>query len=312
MSQTQAPKLAVLTTEEPNFLDQVVARTLEAVQRAAPAVQPMELRSFDELERWAERVCRSKMVPRDYQLSDKNQEAATNIILAVQLGSELGLRPMQSLQNIAVINGRPTVWGDAMMALCMTHPLWGGAEERIDGSGENATAVCTVIRRGMPPVVRTFSVQDAITAKLWGKRGYDGKDTPWITNPMRMLQMRARGFALRDAFPDKLKGLVSAEEASDYDMGQSGFSAAPPVIPQPTTPAEKPKWMQIVDAFAAVQTAEDYYGVIDEHGERIAWLKTNKPDVFAQVDAARKSAADRMTDTPVAEAPAAQDDEVVG
>jgi hypothetical protein len=31
-----------------------------------------------------------------------------------------------------------------------------------------------------------------------------------------MLQMRARGFALRDAFPDVLRGLVTAEEAQDY------------------------------------------------------------------------------------------------
>jgi hypothetical protein len=32
-----------------------------------------------------------------------------------------------------------------------------------------------------------------------------------------MLQMRARGFALRDAFPDALKGLISVEEAGDYE-----------------------------------------------------------------------------------------------
>jgi hypothetical protein len=31
-----------------------------------------------------------------------------------------------------------------------------------------------------------------------------------------MLAMRARGFALRDAFPDVLKGLITAEEAQDY------------------------------------------------------------------------------------------------
>ncbi len=46
-----------------------------------------------------------------------------------------------------------------------------------------------------------FSVGDAVVAKLWGKRGYNGKDTPWITNPKRMLKMRARGFGLRDASP---------------------------------------------------------------------------------------------------------------
>jgi hypothetical protein len=36
-----------------------------------------------------------------------------------------------------------------------------------------------------------------------------------------MLQMRARGFALRDAFPDVLRGLISAEEAEDIPTGKT-------------------------------------------------------------------------------------------
>jgi hypothetical protein len=55
-----------------------------------------------------------------------------------------------------------------------------------------------------------FSVEDAKRAGLWGKQG------PWSAYPKRMMQMRARGFALRDAFPDVLKGLITAEEAEDY------------------------------------------------------------------------------------------------
>ena len=45
-------------------------------------------------------------------------------MLAVQLGSEVGLRPMQALQNIAVINGRPAVWGDALPGLCKASPVY--------------------------------------------------------------------------------------------------------------------------------------------------------------------------------------------
>jgi hypothetical protein len=59
-------------------------------------------------------------------------------------------------------------------------------------------------------VVAKFSVEDAKRAGLWGKQG------PWSAYPKRMMQMRARGFALRDAFPDVLKGLITAEEAQDY------------------------------------------------------------------------------------------------
>jgi hypothetical protein len=46
-----------------------------------------------------------------------------------------------------------------------------------------------------------------------------------------MLQLRARGFALRDAFPDVLKGLVTAEEAQDYPANEPAKEAAKPATP---------------------------------------------------------------------------------
>jgi hypothetical protein len=70
-------------------------------------------------------------------------------------------------------------------------------------------AVCVAKRKGRTPVTAKFSVEDAKRAGLWAKQG------PWSAYPKRMLQMRARGFALRDAFPDVLKGMITAEEAID-------------------------------------------------------------------------------------------------
>jgi hypothetical protein len=118
---------------------------------------------------------------------------------------------MQALQNIAVINGKPSVYGDAMMALVQASPVCEGIDEHIEGEGTaNPVAVCVAKRKGRNPVIARFSVEDAKRAGLWGKQG------PWQAYPKRMLQMRARGFALRDAFPDVLKGLITAEEAQDY------------------------------------------------------------------------------------------------
>jgi hypothetical protein len=72
-------------------------------------------------------------------------------------------------------------------------------------------AFCRAKRRGQDAVVESrFSVDDAKRAHLWGKAG------PWTQYPSRMLQLRARGFCLRDAFPDVLKGLITVEEAKDY------------------------------------------------------------------------------------------------
>jgi hypothetical protein len=187
--------------------------------------------NFDQLVRFSEMAASSQMVPRDYV------GKPTNIMVAVQMGSEIGLAPMQALQNIAVINGRPSVWGDAMLALCKAHPAWGGIKEMIDGTDTDMVAVCEIHRKGDNPVISTFSVDDAKKANLWGKTG------PWQQYPKRMLQMRARGFALRDAFPDALKGLISAEEARDIPpddfKGPTITATVDPPEPVSTAPAPK-------------------------------------------------------------------------
>ncbi len=170
----------------------------------------------------------SSMVPRAYQ--GKPQD----IMVCVQWGMEIGLAPMQALQNIAVINGKPSVYGDAAMALVQASPVCEGVEEYMEGEGTpNPVAVCVAHRKGRKPVTAKFSVEDAKRAGLWGKQG------PWQAYPKRMLAMRARGFALRDAFPDVLKGLITAEEAQDYPDEAKPKAArnpldalAPPAAPE--------------------------------------------------------------------------------
>lgn len=157
-------------------------------------------------------IAESELVPKDFR------GKPSNVLVAVQMGAELGLAPMQALQGIAVINGRPCVWGDAMLAIVRGHPGCEGVREWIEGQNDECTAYCVIKRRGEPDeIIRKFSVADAKRAHLWDKEG------TWKTYPQRMLQMRARSWACRDAFADALKGIYTAEEAQDIepakDMG---------------------------------------------------------------------------------------------
>ena len=154
---------------------------------------------------FSEMLASSNMIPKQYQ------GKPNDVLVCVQWGYEMGLAPMQALQNIAVINGKPSVYGDAAMALVQNSPVCEDIEELIEDEGTpNPVAVCIAKRKGRKPVTAKFSVEDAKRAGLWGKQG------PWTQYPKRMLQMRARGFALRDAFPDVLKGLITIEEAMDF------------------------------------------------------------------------------------------------
>ncbi|NBV20368.1 recombinase RecT, partial [Janthinobacterium sp.] len=212
--------------------------------------------NFDQLTIFAEMAASSSMVP----AAMRGKPA--DIMLAVQMGSEIGLAPMQAIQNIAVINGRPSLWGDAMMGLCKQHPAWGGVQEAIEGEGDDMRAVCTVGRKGDHPAVGVFSVADAKKAGLWGKQG------PWQQYPKRMLQMRARGFALRDAFPDALRGLISAEEAQDIPpdtfKGTTIDARVEPPEPVSTAPTPKRTVREIVrDYLVGCTSTDDVANVAD-------------------------------------------------
>jgi len=164
--------------------------------------------SLAEAMEFAGMMSKSSIVPKDYQNNPGN------ILVAIQWGMEIGLQPLQSMQSIAVINGRPSIWGDVMLALVRSS----GLLEAINEDVTESKAVCTIKRRGEQEVVREFSLQDAKQAGLTGKQG------PWSQYPKRMLQMRARAFALRDVFPDVLRGVHVAEEAQDMserDMGSA-------------------------------------------------------------------------------------------
>lgn len=156
--------------------------------------------SFEEALKFAELIAKSDLCPRDFKGKPES------VLIAVQMGAEVGLKPMQALQNIAVINGRPTIWGDAALALVKAHPSFEWCDEYM----ENNTAYCKIKRKGEPEQTRKFSVEEAKKANLLNKEG------TWRTYPDRMLQMRARGFCLRDTFADALKGLSIAEEVMDY------------------------------------------------------------------------------------------------
>lgn len=178
--------------------------------------------SFEQALQFSQYLADSELVPKDYR------GKPGNCLIAMQWGSELGLKPLQALQNIASINGRPALWGDAVIALVRASPLCEFVIETDDGQ----TATCRVKRRGEPEQLRTFGMDDARTAGLLGKQG------PWTQYPKRMRQMRARAFALRDVFPDVLRGLPVAEEVMDMP-GERNMGMVDEVRP-PAAPAATP------------------------------------------------------------------------
>ena len=170
-------------------------------------------RNFEGLWRMAEIMARSGMMP-------TNMEKPETVFVAVQMGLEVGLPPMAAVQNIAVINGRPSIWGDAVLGLVRSSGQLERFKEASEGEfpKDNFMAVCIAKRKGDPDEIkREFSIADAKNAGLWCQDHPTEKQkfTPWFKYPKRMLQMRARSWALRDGFGDVLRGLQMREEVQD-------------------------------------------------------------------------------------------------
>lgn len=214
--------------------------------------------TMDEMELFAEKLSKSILVPKDYQ------GKPANCFVAIQWGLECGLAPLQALQSIAVINGKPSMYGDALLAMVRADSRCLGVHEEQDGG----VATCIIKRKhsdgSVEEVKRTFSMKQAQQA------GLSNRPT-WKAYPERMLQHRARGNAIRDAFPDVIHGLISAEEAQDYDEPKDVTprqeAVAPPTIETLTAP-------KVEEAEVITEKEKPPVSVFDKYLENVVPGKT--------------------------------------
>ena len=184
-------------------MNQVVKPQSIGISNDLSAPRSLAPQTIEDVYRLAKAFANSDLVPNDYRGKEGNA------FTAIVMGMEIGLAPMRALQSIAVVNGRPCLWGDAQLAIVRQSGLLVRFVESYEGKegSDDYTAICTLMRKGdAEPTIERFSIADAKTAKLWAKGG------TWTTHPKRMLKYKARAFALRDKFADVLLGLHSAEE----------------------------------------------------------------------------------------------------
>ncbi len=165
----------------------------------------IQLTNFEELFRFSQFVHKSGFAP-------KGMDSAEKVFLAVQMGMELGISPMMSLQNAAVINGRPGFFGELVVALIQSDHEFEDMITEYGGDGDNYGCSVTIKRRGKTPSVGTFTVRQAKAADLIDNPAK--KDT-WGKYTDDMLFWRAFSRAKR-IFSDKLRGFRMVEELRDY------------------------------------------------------------------------------------------------
>jgi hypothetical protein len=202
----------------------------------------IQFNDMDSIMRFAKAVAASQFCPQGFSDID--------CFICINKGLEVGMTPLSALENIYVVNRRATIFGDAPKALCEASGLLEDYEQHYEGEGDDFRAVVTSTRKGRKPQTESFSIADAKTAELWGKKG------PWTNYPKRMLMFRARGYNLRDNFGDVLKGFQIGELVDEFDAARAvagrvvepnlpNGQAQPATLPQPSAENQLPKaWQQ--------------------------------------------------------------------
>lgn len=171
--------------------------------------------------RLAKGVVEARLAPRGMD--------APGVVVAMQLGFELGLSPMQAVQSINVINGKATLSGEAAVAVIRQSGYCERWDMGMKGEGDAMLGYAITKRHDdSAEYERTFTVADARLAGLWNKTG------PWKQYPSRMLMWRAVGFLARDVYPDAMRGARITEEAADIPSETHGELRD--VTPKPANP----------------------------------------------------------------------------
>lgn len=156
-------------------------------------MQRYELGSLTDQMEFARVVSSGDLLPAAYR------EKPANVMIAVGLGSAMGLSPMESLYRIDVIQGKPT----ASAELISANVRRAGHTLRLEVSENPPAAKCTIIRADDPDhehvVIRNMA---------WAKQmGLDGKAN-YKSQPATMLGWRALTACARQACSEALYGVA--------------------------------------------------------------------------------------------------------
>jgi hypothetical protein len=247
--------------------------------------------SMDQAMRLAEMMAVGKLVPSHLQRSPGD------CLMVIEQAMRWGMSPFAVAQSTSVIQGKLMFEGKLVAAALHAS---GALATRLayDYAGEGAARLVRV-----SAVLAGETEPRAVEVKLADAKTTNGM---WTKQPDQQLAYHgARVWARRYA-PEVMLGVYTPEEMEPAPA----FHAGPTIEARAEVAQEPDRIKDGADAlaaqFASVATAQDYYGILDDEktAKQMVWLKANRPELFATVDAARVAASERMADTPAPEEPA--------
>ena len=227
-----------------------------AVQQSIEKVQPSYQRlptaggiiptTFEETWRMAEVFSKSGLVRKE--LRGKPED----VMLMLMQGLELGLKPVQTLSQIYVVDGQPSLSSKLKIALVRQSPV---CEYLICVFSDDTKATWETKRKGNPkPTTLTFTIEQAAAYGLTSKDNWKKKAV--------MLRWRAGGQICDLDYSDVIGGLRTYDEAAEMReriiQGSHVIqSVGAPPVPKEDIPEVPPEEDDDDGAFARVSRGEN-------------------------------------------------------
>jgi len=171
-----------------------------------------EVMGFEKLMEMANMLSKSTIIPITYQ------NRPENVFIALDMASRMGISPMVVMQNLYIIQGKPSFSGSAMASMLRASKEFTNVELNFSGTPNTDSwgAFITAERRGK--VIKGATVTIAVAKK----EGWLAKNgSKWLTMPELMLGYRAYAWFVRTHSPELLMGMQVSEEVEDvYEKKQ--------------------------------------------------------------------------------------------
>lgn len=204
----------------------------------------------------SQQLCKTEFVPDAYRDRPQATQAA------ILYGRELGIGPLQSLQQVQVIKGKPSASPELMRALIQQQ---GHTIFREDYSDTHVTLYGKRADTGAEDRV-TWTLDDANRAGLTG-------NSTWKKYPRAMLMARATSELARALFSDVISGLsYTPEEAENFDSEPNTTVEAVEVTRDNSTNAAPDDSTVTVES-VEVEQNEPASPITDKQKQRIGILR---------------------------------------
>ena len=162
--------------------------------------------TFEVAQRMAKALSSTDLVPTAYKGN------VANCLLALEISQRTGASPMAVMQNLHIVQGRPTWSASFIIAAMNSCGRFDPLKFKVEGEGDARQCIAYTTERGSGDLLESPPVSIAMAKK----EGWFGKTgSKWQTMPDLMLRYRAAAFFGRLYAPDILMGMHADDEISD-------------------------------------------------------------------------------------------------